>query len=454
MSLNANQINPNTNTNPSDQIIMSAEQQFVFDKYLSGANLFISGPGGTGKSALIKQIYKHADSIGSNIQVCALTGCAGLLLGSNAKTIHSWSGIGIANAPVQAIIKKITSSKFYRETWEQIQVLICDEVSMMSLKIFELLDKIGKAVRLCDKPFGGIQIIFCGDFFQLPPVGNPNEHDTIKYCFESPLWNSSFDYQICLKQIFRQSDPVYIKILNEIRHQQLSPESETILSQAMKKKVPSNSYISPTKLFPTRSKVDAYNHYKIDKLDSDIVEFNMNYHFDLSLSSSDKIIKNLNKHKNPEDEIKFLQSNLLVEQNMKFKIGAQVMCVINMEDNIVNGSQGIILKFDNSGLPVVLFNNGITKTINYHVWRSESLPDIGISQIPLILAWALTIHKSQGVSLDMAEIDVGNGIFECGQTYVALSRVRSLDGLYLKSFNKRKIMTSSKVKQFYQKNII
>jgi ATP-dependent DNA helicase PIF1 len=134
---------------------------------------------------------------------------------------------------------------------------------------------------------------------------------------------------------------------------------------------------------------------------------------------------------------------------MGFKIGAQVMCVINIEDNIVNGSQGIIIKFDNSGLPVVLFKNGITRTMDYHVWRSESLPDIGISQIPLILAWALTIHKSQGVSLDMAEIDVGNGIFECGQTYVALSRVRSLDGLYLKSFNKRKIMTSSKVKQFY-----
>jgi ATP-dependent DNA helicase PIF1 len=448
--MNSNQTNQTNQTTLSEQITLSAEQQYAFDKYLDGHNLFISGPGGTGKSALIKHIYQHANSIGSNIQVCALTGCAGLLLGSDAKTIHSWSGIGIANAPVQAIIKKITSSKFYRETWEQIQILICDEVSMMSLKIFELLDKIGKAVRLCDQPFGGIQVIFCGDFFQLPPVGNSDEPDTIKYCFESNLWNNTFDYQICLKTIFRQSDPVYIKILSEIRHQQLSPESENILNQLLKKKVPSDSYISPTKLFPTRSKVNAYNHFKMDKLDSDIVQFEMRYHYDLPLNPSDKIIKNLNKHKNPEDEIKYLQSNLLVEQNMGFKVGAQVMCVINIEDNIVNGSQGIIIKFDNSGLPVVLFKNGITKTMDYHVWRSESLPDIGISQIPLILAWALTIHKSQGVSLDMAEIDVGNGIFECGQTYVALSRVRSLDGLYLKSFNKRKILTSSKVKKFYQ----
>jgi ATP-dependent exoDNAse (exonuclease V) alpha subunit len=155
-------------------------------------------------------------------------------------------------------------------------------------------------------------------------------------------------------------------------------------------------------------------------------------------------------------ELDFLAGNLMCEKEMKLKIGAQVMCIINIKSDqgdilICNGSQGIIIDFCNvSGCPKVKYNNGIEMVMMRHIWLSDKIPGIGVSQIPLILSWALTIHKSQGATLDAAEIDVGSGIFECGQTYVALSRVKSLDGLYLTSFDAKRIRINKKVKEYYE----
>ena len=151
-------------------------------------------------------------------------------------------------------------------------------------------------------------------------------------------------------------------------------------------------------------------------------------------------------------EIEMLKTSILCDHVLHLKVGAQVMCIANIDmegpNPICNGSQGIVKKFEN-GLPVVTFNNGIDRIMGHHDWVSETIPGIGVKQIPLILAWAITIHKSQGATLDVAEIDIGSGIFECGQTYVALSRIKSLDGLYLKSFNPSKILVKTVVKEFY-----
>jgi ATP-dependent DNA helicase PIF1 len=140
---------------------------------------------------------------------------------------------------------------------------------------------------------------------------------------------------------------------------------------------------------------------------------------------------------------------------VKLKVGAQVMCVVNIElptgEMICNGSQGVVVNFSEQGLPIVKYRNGHEMTMNYHVWESENILGAGVSQIPLILAWAITIHKSQGATMDVAEVDVGSGIFECGQTYVALSRVKSLEGLYLSSFDASKIFINKKVREFYDK---
>ena len=162
----------------------SLEQQISYNKYILKKNIFITGPGGTGKTALIREIYNDALSKHINIQVCALTGCAAVLLECKAKTIHSWAGIGIANGTVQQIYTKIIQNNYLKTAWQSISILIIDEVSMMSLKIFVLLDTLGKMLRRNQKPFGGIQVIFSGDFYQLPPVENKEDIETSQFCFE------------------------------------------------------------------------------------------------------------------------------------------------------------------------------------------------------------------------------------------------------------------------------
>ena len=170
----------------------SVEQINAFTAYTQGSNIFITGPGGTGKTALIKYIHKDAIRKGFNIQVCALTGCAAVLLECKAKTLHSWAGIGLGTSSLDQLITKIMKNRYAKDNWKNTDILVVDEVSMMSQKLFELLDAIGKTVRKNSRPFGGIQLIFSGDFYQLPPVGNKNEPDTMKFCFESEFWNETF----------------------------------------------------------------------------------------------------------------------------------------------------------------------------------------------------------------------------------------------------------------------
>jgi ATP-dependent DNA helicase PIF1 len=447
---------------------LSREQQIAFDKYVEGNNIFITGPGGVGKSALIKKIYEHANRRMKNICVTAMTGCAAVLLNCNAKTIHSWAGIGLGNSSVDILVRKIMRNKSCKSNWRKTDILIVDEVSMLSLKLFETLNNIGKLMRNCQKPFGGIQLIFSGDFYQLPPVGNKDDPDTIKFCFESNDWNSIFhrNCQIQLTKIYRQTDDIYANILNQIREGKIKKKTNELLLNHVGKKICNNSdannvYIEPTKLYPTKNRVDSINNMKMDQLDSEIYEYNLTYMYNVESEKNKK-----NDEKNSEinftpTEIKYeldtIASNILCDETLKLKVGAQVMCIINMQNEckkgveICNGSQGVVIGFcEITKNPIVKFNNGIIMNMEKHVWKSDRIPGVGVSQIPLILAWALTIHKSQGSTLDVAEIDVGSGIFECGQTYVALSRVKSLDGLFLKSFDVSKIKINKKVKDFYE----
>ena len=176
---------------------LSREQLIAFDKYVKGDNIFITGPGGSGKSALIKIIHKHAYNKFKDIQVTALTGCAAVLLNCKAKTLHSWAGIGLGNGTTEQLITKIKKNKFAKALWKGTDILVVDEVSMLSLKLFNTLNEIGKSVRGNLKPFGGIQLIFSGDFFQLPPVGDKDDPDTQRFCFESDNWNTVFQRNLC-----------------------------------------------------------------------------------------------------------------------------------------------------------------------------------------------------------------------------------------------------------------
>ena len=445
---------------------LSPEQQYAFDKFKKGENLFITGPGGSGKSKLIQHFVNYSKSSKKLIQVCALTGCAAVLLKCGGKTIHSWSGIKIARGDRKIIIDQVLKSSRLKKQWQSIKILIIDEVSMMSEKIFELLDEIGKRTRYSVLPFGGIQVIFCGDFFQLPPVGTYGEPDTERFCFETPLWIKTFPLcnHIELETVFRQKDPLYIKILSQIRRGYIDDENTEILKQCVKRDYDPVNYggITPTKLFPIKIKVDCLNNAMFEKLDEDEYQFeccvkkNCRTNIETGkLLTPEQFIKcDKMTEKDKEIETNYLISNSPCVQLLTLKKGASVLCTANIDidSGICNGSQGKIVEIVEKGDTtqiVVRFTNGCMRNIEPHFWQSDEYPCIAIGQYPLCLAWAMTIHKIQGATLAMAEIDIGNSVFEYGQTYVALSRIQSLDGLYLSAFEPHKIRANPKVVEFY-----
>ena len=442
----------------------SEEQQIAYEIFKSGQNMFLTGPGGTGKSAFIRHIQEESFRKGKEIQVCAMTGCAALMLECKAKTIHSWASIGLCTNTIENMITRIKRNRLAKSVWKTVDVLVVDEVSMMSQKIFETLDAIGKSIRRNNKPFGGIQLIFTGDFYQLPPVsknrGLPDEDETTgNFCFQSSLWLETFPWEnhIELVKIFRQTDLVYQKILNQIRKGALKQSSYAILLKQVGKEPPklAGTKFKPTKLYPTRNQVNMINSAEMSNLDGDVTSFDIKLRYDLEMTKAEKNTHMLFTKEQIDKELAHLQNNLICEPTVHIKIGTQVMCIINIRltngDMICNGSQGIVVRFDDiTNAPVVLFyRNNYEMTMDYHIWKSETIPGVGVAQIPLIHAWALTIHKSQGSTLEIAEIDAGTGIFECGQTYVALSRVKSLDGLYLSAFDPSRIRINTAVRDFY-----
>jgi ATP-dependent DNA helicase PIF1 len=259
-----------------------------------------------------------------------------------------------------------------------------------------------------------------------------------------------------MKKIFRQTDDTYAAILNQIREGRIKRKYNELLLQYVGRVPVSNLVAEPTKLFPTKAKVDHINTERMMLLDNEEKVFGIRYLKNLEITKSEKEMRNQFTEKDIQYELEFLASNLNCEKEMKLKIGAQVMCIINMKTEegdilLCNGSQGIVTGFcDLTGFPRVKYNNQLEMVMAPHVWQSDKIPGIGVAQLPLILSWALTIHKCQGATLDAAEIDVGSGIFECGQTYVALSRVKSLDGLYLSSFDVNRIKINKKVKDYYE----
>ncbi len=447
----------------------SDEQQLCFEKYLNGENIFITGPGGSGKSFLIKNIVKHAEAHNKNIKICALTGCAAILLECKATTLHMFSGIGFANKKNEEIIEELFTTKRYKlKNWRKLEILIIDEVSMMSLKILLLLDTIAKKFYRNSNPFGGLQVIFTGDFYQLSPVSNIFlEKEDSMFCFEHELWNQLFpkENQIVLKTIFRQKDETLLKILKYIRKGQITPSSRSALESRIFNAQELNLIKKDkvlTILSPIKRDVEHINlkeYLKLDKslqehvYDLDYIDLYIKYEetddektslFALLLKSNEQLKKDYD----------FLASNILAERCLKLKIGTHVMCIANINSNgelqIANGSQGVIVGFNDKKLPYVKFNN-IEEPIliDYYIWKSEFNKRVGLMQIPLIYSWAITIHKSQGLTLENAIIDIGSNIFADGQTYVALSRVKSLDGLYLTSFDCSKIKCNPLVKKFY-----
>ena len=348
--------------------------------------------------------------------------------------------------------------------WYSLKVLIVDEVSMMSLKLLLILDKIARRIYNKPKlPFGGLQVIFSGDFYQLPPVNSGNEGpEASMFCFEHQLWFELFpkENNIVLDTIFRQKDEKFLKVLNYVREGRISVSTKKILEDRLCNKEELDNIRKSkviTILSPHRKEVDNINSKSYNELPEDAEKKNYPIQYMKFNAKNETIDTMMSVMELDENAIKyeyeFMANNIIADKLIELKVGTYVMCIANValdcENPIVNGSQGIVVGFKD-GMPLVKFNYiNEPVVVNYYTWISEKNKKLGIKQIPLIYAWAITIHKSQGVTLNDAIMDIGKNIFEYGQTYVALSRVKSLDGLYLRSFDHNKIMANPKVKQFY-----
>ena len=406
------------------------KQMEAFDIFLSGRSFCLTGPGGTGKSYIIKHIQEHCKSNNIPCAITALTGVAASLIGG--QTLHKWSGLGLMDKRIDTMLAIIKNTPATLSRWETIKVLVIDEVSMMNQDMFELLNVVACRVRNNKDFYGGIQMIFCCDFAQLAPING-------NYSFESPLWLKELAKDtIYLNHILRQDCPEFVKMLGGIRLGIVSEDSKRALNSRLHKK--SEGLITPTMLYPHRRTVEDTNVKKLDELKSVKKLFTSK---DSKYEFSSKLTVNA-----------IAKDTETLEERCPKKItlceGAQVMLTVNMdtERGLVNGSRGVIVGFT-SGNPDVLFDSGHRLTISPTTFECQTQSSIVRRvQIPLVLAWATTIHKCQGSTLTHAITDLRD-IFCSAQGYVTLSRLKSLDGLYLTGIDYSKIKCDARVKLYY-----
>jgi ATP-dependent DNA helicase PIF1 len=426
---------------------LNEEQEVALALAKKGASFFLTGKAGTGKTYILERIRSELEARDRSVAITAMTGCAALLLGRKAKTLHSWAGIGLGREPASSLAQMIKKTTKLRTQWRVTDTLILDEVSMLSVELLEKLDAIAKEVRKSPAPMGGLQCIFVGDFFQLPPVNKGAGNEETVFVFESPLWKQIVPHAVELIKIIRQTDPVFQKILQEARHGELSQESITVLKS--RQGLPWQTLeIKPTLLFSRKAEVDHVNQTNLKALKTDRRIYKA-----MTTKDPVKCTESLDSERVKQATDK-LDRDAPYSAELVLAIGAQVMLITNLNqtEGLVNGSRGIVVGFDTTELhyPIVKFRSGAAIPIALASWESDFLPGVNRSQVPLILAYAMTIHKSQGATIDSALIDIGHNTFESGQAYVALSRVRSLESLYIWDLEKTAFITHAKVKRFYQ----
>lgn len=436
---------------------LNTEQQHALRAIVAGQNVFLTGAGGTGKSHTIHAITAWATNAGIRFAVTAMTGCAALLLGLGAKTLHSWAGVGLARESPHELAEAVRRNKRAQRRWLDTHLLIVDEVSMMTPEFLEKLDMVARRVRRnADKRFGGLQLLLCGDFCQLPPVvrGVSGEETGPRFLFESPLWTSLIDTTVYLQTLCRQSDPVFQRILTEARMGALTPESIGVLEQRMNLPWHENE-IRPTLLFNRNAEVDTINRKNMDALDGEIQTYSVQtVQSDSTATKKTGGTVQLISPTDPDvrTALEKLDTDSPYEPELTLRVGAQVMLLVNMdqERGLVNGSRGVVKGYTPGGLPIVQFLSVPERVIVDRAnWWLNDYDGIGRSQIPLKVAFAITTHKAQGATIDSALVDVGSSTFEFGQAYVALSRVRSLDGLYVWKLDPRKIRAHPAVVEYY-----
>lgn len=381
----------------------------------SGKNVFLTGSAGTGKTHVLNEYIKYLRARKVPVAVTASTGIAATHM--NGMTIHSWAGIGVKEHLTQGNLVTMKTKKYLKKNLEKAQVLIIDEISMLHKNQLNLVDRVLRFFKENQEPFGGIQVVLSGDFFQLPPIGKYGEKSRDKFSFMSEAWVNA-NLNVCyLTEQYRQSDSKLNTILNEIRSGKVSQHNLKILEKATKNTLKNKEV--PTKLFTHNVDVDKINIEYLAELEGRTRTFKATF-------------------KGNKKLIDTLKNSVLASENLQLKIGAKVMFVKNnTEKAFVNGTIGKITGFNEEGQPKVKIANGRIITVAKEDWSIQDDHNkvlASFSQFPLRLAWAITIHKCQGMTLDEAEIDLSK-TFELGQGYVALSRLKKIENLLLKGFN-------------------
>lgn len=417
----------------SSRIILRHQQEQALQAMKDKKNIFITGAGGVGKTALIKHFTKLYQNV-KTIAVTSTTGTSALLI--NGTTLYSYLGIGLGKGTAESICSYLYKRPFIRKRWVDLQVLVIDEVSMLSPNLFDKLEEIARVIRHSTAPFGGIQLILSGDFLQIPCI------DSNQFCFQSEKWDECVNEIFYLDEIIRQSDPIFQNCLNDIRLANFPTHVVEIIESRVGAILQNDHGIIPTKLFPLNKNVNYINNKELDNL---IQEGGECLQYELEITVHPGI-------KNKQLVINKFETNFIAPSILQLCVGAQVMLLYNLDlqRKLANGSRGVVTRFVND-MPVVKFLNGIEQIIDYHTWEIEEndVKQLSATQIPLKLAYSISIHKSQGSSLDYAEIDLSN-IFEYGMAYVALSRVKSLEGLSIINIDWDKIKANPDAVEFYK----
>lgn len=390
--------------------------------------MFLTGEPGAGKTHTINEFVSYLRSHGIEPAITASTGIAATHI--HGQTIHSWSGIGIRKTLAPYDLDKLASTEYLVRRIQKTKILIIDEISMIDGFTLDMVDTICRTIKQREEPFGGLQVILVGDFFQLPPIARKDER--VPFAFESAAWRAMKPLVCYLTEQHRQNDEHFLDLLGAIRRNERMDDFLVHLEQRIVSDSDAFEHTEHmTQLFAHNADVDTINTAALQSIEGPTNTYTM------YSKGSDALVASLKK-------------GCLSPEKLELKIGAIVMCTKNNTNKgFVNGTTGTVMRFETgTKYPIIRTKDGEEITVEPMDWSIEEDGKIkaSITQVPLRLAWAITIHKSQGLSLDTALMDLRN-VFEYGQGYVALSRVRALSGLYLVGWNEQTFQVHPRILQ-------